>query len=99
MQRLQKPPVLSERACPAWHDASPPGSCSHLPLDEIRRPISRLREFRGGRMPPAASTSAARAQRQLGALAGCSQRQIANALQGHDRLAAAVIHRLHEILL
>jgi transcriptional regulator with XRE-family HTH domain len=38
-------------------------------------------------------------QRQLGALVGRSQGQIANYLWGRDPLSAAITHRLREILL
>jgi hypothetical protein len=77
-----------------------------LPFNEIRRPISRLREFGGGLMPPAVAVEIkfrcrqrGITQRQLAALVGRSRGQIANALRGHDPLSAAVTRRLRELLL
>jgi hypothetical protein len=77
-----------------------------LPLHEIKRPVSRLHHFGGGYIPPAVAREIefrrrqrGITQRQLAALVGRSQGQIANALRGHDPLSAAITHRLHEILL
>jgi hypothetical protein len=75
-----------------------------LPLAEIMRPVSRLRQFGGGPAAVACEIEFRRRQRglsqsQLGSLIGRSQGQIANALRGHDPISGTAVHRLRDILL
>jgi hypothetical protein len=84
-----------------------PRPAGQLPLlPELNRPVSRLRQFGGGFVPPAVATEIefqrrrrGLSQRQLAARIGRSQGQIANALRGHDPISGSVVNRLREILL
>jgi hypothetical protein len=69
------------------------------------RPVSRLRDFGGGIVPPAVAIEIefrrrqrGLTQRELATLIGRSQGQLANALRGHDPISGAVVNRLREIL-
>jgi hypothetical protein len=83
-----------------------PRPAGQIPLlPEIERPVSRLRDFGGGVVPPAVAMEIefrrrrrGLSQRQLGAKIGRSQGQIANALRGHDPLSSWAVNRLREIL-
>jgi Helix-turn-helix len=70
------------------------------------RPVSRLRDFGGGIVPPAVAVEIefrrrqrGLTQRELATLIGRSQGQLANALRGHDPISGTVINRLREALL
>jgi hypothetical protein len=84
-----------------------PRPAGQLPLlPELNRPVSRLREFGGGFVPPAVAKEIefqrrrrGLSQSQLAARIGRSQGQIANALRGHDPISGSVVNRLREILL
>jgi hypothetical protein len=83
-----------------------PKPAGQIPLlPEIERPVSRLREFGGGIVPPAVAVEIefkrrrlGLTQRQLGDMIGRSQGQIANALRGHDPIASSVVNRLRDVL-
>jgi hypothetical protein len=73
---------------------------------ELERPVSRLRDFGGGFVPPAVRLEIEWRRRQLGlsqlelaALISRSQGQYANAIRGHDPISGAAVNRLREILL
>jgi len=64
---------------------------------EFERPVSRLRDFGGGVVPPAVRVEIEWRRRQLGfsqielaAMIGRSQGQLANALRGHDPISRVV---------
>lgn len=70
------------------------------------KPPSRLRDFRGGPVPPAVAEEIKFRRRQrgltqghLGALVGRSRGQLANAFRGHDPISARVVNRLRDVLL
>jgi hypothetical protein len=74
-------------------------------LPEIERPVTRLRQFGGHKMPKPVAIEAEFRRQQLGlsqhelaAKIGCSQGQYANAIRGHDPLSAFVTNRLREVL-
>ena len=76
-----------------------------LPLAEIKRPVSRFREFGGGFVPAAVASEIEfkRRQRglsqlQVGRMIGLSQGQFANAIRGHDPISARAINRLREVM-
>jgi hypothetical protein len=73
-------------------------------LPEIERPVSRLREFGAGFVPPAVAVEMefrrrrlGLSQRQYAAMLGISQGQLANALRGHDPISAFAVNRAREI--
>jgi hypothetical protein len=77
-----------------------------LLFPELSKPVARLHAFGGGIIPPpvAAEIEFRRrqkgwSQRQLAAVIGRSQGQLANALRGHDPISAAVVNRLRDVLL
>lgn len=82
----------------------PAGQLSLLP--ELK-PVSRLRDFGGGFVPPAVALEIefyrrrrlGLTQQELAGQIGCSQGQLANALRGHDPISRAVVNRLRKILL
>ena len=74
-------------------------------LPEIERPVSRLRHFGGGKVPPAVALEIEHlrirrglSQRELAARIGVSQGQYANARRGHDPLSAFAVNRVREAL-
>jgi hypothetical protein len=78
------------------------GQISLLP--EIERPVSRLRNFRGGIVPAAVAREIefqrrrhGWTQRALAAMIGCKQPQLSNALRGHDPVSSFVVNRLRDI--
>jgi hypothetical protein len=75
-------------------------------LPEIERPVSRLRDFGGGIIPPAVAAEIEFRRRrhgwsqlQLARLMGRSQGQYANAIRGHDPISATAVNRLRELLI
>src|SRR5262249_31166463 len=84
-----------------------PRPAGQLPLlPEFERPVSRLRDFGGGVVPPAVRVEIEWRRRQLGlsqielaAMIGRSQGQLANALRGHDPISRVVVNRLRDILI
>jgi hypothetical protein len=82
-----------------------PAVAGQLPLlPEIERPVSRLRDFGGGFVPPAVAVEIefrrrrlGLSQRQYAAMLGVSQGQLANALRGHDPISAFAVNRAREI--
>jgi hypothetical protein len=77
-----------------------------LLLPEFNKPVSRLRDFGGGFVPPSVAREIefrrrqrGLSQRDLGKLIGRSQGQLANALRGHDPVSAFVVNRLRDVLL
>ena len=73
-------------------------------LPEIERPVSRLREFGAGFVPPAVAVEIefrrrrlGLSQRQYASMLGVSQGQYANALRGHDPISAFAVNRAREI--
>lgn len=77
-----------------------------IPLFPEMKPIARLQAFGGGYIPRAVAAEIefrrrqrGLSQRQLGALVGRSQGQLANALRGHDPISSAVVNRLRDALL
>ena len=77
-----------------------------LLFPELSKPVARLQAFGGGYIPrPVAAEIEFRrrqrdsAERELAALVGRSQGQLANALRGHDPIAAPVVNRLRDALL
>ena len=77
-----------------------------LLFPELSKPVSRLRAFGGGLVPPAVAEEIefqrgqrGLTQRQLAALAGRSQSQLSNALRGHDPISALAVNRLRDALL
>jgi hypothetical protein len=77
-----------------------------LLFPEFEKPVHRLHQFGGGRMPPAVAHEAEfrrrqlnLSQRQLAALVGLSQGQYANAIRGHDPISAHATNRLRDVLL
>lgn len=77
-----------------------------IPLFPEMKPVARLQAFGGGYIPRAVAAEIEfrrrqreLSQRQLGALVGRSQGQLANALRGHDPISAAVVNRLRDALL
>ena len=77
-----------------------------LLFPELSKPVARLQAFGGGYIPrPVADEIEFRrrqrdlSQRELAALVGRSQGQLANALRGHDPISAAVVNRLRDVLL
>jgi len=84
-----------------------PRPAGQLPLlPELDRPVSRLREFGAGFMPPSVAREIEFLRRQLGlsqtqlaSLIGRSQGQLANAVRGHDPISGAAVNRLREVLL
>jgi len=84
-----------------------PRPAGQLPLlRELDRPVGRLRDFGGGFVPMAVALEIefrrrqrGLSQRMLAAMVGRSQGQLANALRGHDPIAATVVNRLRDILL
>jgi hypothetical protein len=82
-----------------------PRFAGQLPLLPFK-PVSRLRQFGGGKIPPAVSLEIEHrrrqirlSQRELAARIGVSQGQYANAIRGHDPVSAFVVNRLRESLL
>jgi hypothetical protein len=76
-----------------------------LLFPELSKPVARLHAFGGGIIPPpvAAEIEFRRrqrrlSQRELAALVGRSQGQLANALRGHDPISAAAVNRLRDVL-
>jgi hypothetical protein len=70
------------------------------------KPVARLQAFGGGYIPRAVASEIefrrqkrGLSQRQLAALVGRSQGQLANALRGHDPISARVVNRLRDALL
>lgn len=83
-----------------------PRPAGQLPLFESLKPVSRLRDFGGGLVPPAVAREIEfhrrrlrLSQQKLASLIGRSQGQLANALRGHDPISPAPVNRLREILL
>lgn len=84
-----------------------PQPAGQLPLFERLKPVSRLRDFGGGFVPPAVALEIefyrrrrlGLTQQELASQVGCSQGQLANALRGHDPISRAVVNRLRKILL
>lgn len=77
-----------------------------LLFPELSKPVARLQAFGGGYIPRAVAAEIEfrrhqrdLSQRQLGALVGRSQGQLANALRGHDPISSAVVNRLRDALL
>jgi hypothetical protein len=77
-----------------------------LPFPELSKPVARLQAFGGGYIPKAVALEIEHrrkdrglSQRQLAALAGRSQGQLANALRGHDPISAPVVNRLRDALI
>ena len=77
-----------------------------LLFPELSKPVARLQAFGGGYVPKAVAAEIefrrrqrGLSQRQLAALAGRSQGQLANALRGHDPISAPVVNRLRDALL
>jgi hypothetical protein len=73
-------------------------------LPEIEQPVSRLRDFGCGFVPPAVAVEIEFRRRRLGlsqreyaAKLGISQSQLANALRGHDPISAFAVNRAREI--
>jgi hypothetical protein len=82
-----------------------PRPAGQLPLLSLK-PVSRLRDFRGGLVPPSVAREIEfqRKQRglsqcQLGEMIGRSQGQLANALRGHDPISGSAVNRLRDVLL
>jgi hypothetical protein len=82
-----------------------PRLAGQLPLLP-EKPVSRLRDFGGGFVPPSVAREIefrrrqrGLSQRDLGKLIGRSQGQLANALRGHDPVSAFVVNRLRDVLL
>jgi hypothetical protein len=82
-----------------------PGGQAPL-FPEFERPVSRLRDFGGGVVPPAVRVEIEWRRRQVGlsqielaAMIGRSQGQLANALRGHDPISRVVVNRLRDILI
>ena len=97
----QKPRLTDKRA-------PKPADQVVLPFTEpqVRRPVARLRDFGGGRVPPVVAEEIEFRRHQLGwsqrelARRCCiSQPQLANALRAHDPLSSWVTNRLRDILL
>jgi transcriptional regulator with XRE-family HTH domain len=70
------------------------------------KPVARLQAFGGGYIPRAVASEIefrrqkrGLSQRQLAALVGRSQGQLANALRDHDPISARVVNRLRDALL
>ena len=79
------------------------GQLSLLP--EIDRPVSRLKNFGGGFIPPAValeieflSRQCGLSQTQLSTMIGRSQGHLANALRGHDPISSLAVNRLRELI-
>jgi hypothetical protein len=96
-RRAYRPRALTRKA------PRPAGQISLLP--EIDRPVSRLHQFGGGRIPLAVALEIEHlrnrrglSQRELAAKIGVSQGQYANACRGHDPLSAFAVNRLRETL-
>ena len=77
-----------------------------LLFPELSKPVARLQAFGGGYIPRAVADEIEfrrrqrdLSQRELAALVGRSQGQLANALRGHDPISAAVVNRLRDVLL
>jgi hypothetical protein len=77
-----------------------------LLFPELSKPVARLQAFGGGYIPrPVAAEIEFRrrqrnlSQRELAALVGRSQGQLANALRGHDPISAPIVNRLRDVLL
>ncbi len=77
-----------------------------IPLFPEMKPVARLQAFGGGYIPRAVAAEIefrrrqrGLSQRQLGALVGRSQGQLANALRGHDPISSGVVNRLRDALL
>ena len=82
-----------------------PRPAGQLPLLPDK-PVSRLRQFGGGKIPRAVALEIEHkrqqlglSQRQLAARIGISQGQYANAIRHHDPVSAFVVNRLREVLL
>jgi hypothetical protein len=74
-------------------------------LPEFDRPVSRLRQFGGGFVPPSVALEIEHhrhrhglSQREIAARIGVSQGQYANACRGHDPLSAFAVNRLRDVL-
>jgi hypothetical protein len=72
---------------------------------EFDRPVSRLRQFGGGFVPPSVALEIEHlrhrhglSQREIAARIGISQGQYANARRGHDPLSAFAVNRLRDVL-
>lgn len=82
-----------------------PQPAGQLPLlPEIDRPVSRLSQFGGGKVPAAVALEMEHRRRRLGlsqceiaARIGISQGQYANAIRGHDPLSAFAVNRLRDV--
>jgi hypothetical protein len=77
-----------------------------LLFPELSKPVARLQAFGGGYIPRAVASEIefrrqqrGLSQRELAALVGRSQGQLANALRGHDPISARVVNRLRDALL
>jgi hypothetical protein len=77
-----------------------------LLFPELSKPVARLQAFGAGYIPRAVASEIefrrqqrGLSQRQLAALVGRSQGQLANALRGHDPISSAVVNRLRDVLL
>jgi Helix-turn-helix len=77
-----------------------------LLFPELSKPVARLQAFGGGYIPRAVASEIefrrqqlGLSQRQLAALVGRSQGQLANAIRGHDPISARVVNRLRDVLL
>ena len=82
-----------------------PRLAGQLPLLPFK-PVSRLRQFGGGKIPPTVALEIEHkrrrlrlSQREFAAKIGISQGQFANAIRGHDPVSAFVVNRLREALL
>lgn len=86
--------------------ARAPRAAGQILLFPEMKPVARLQAFGGGFIPRAVAAEIefrrrqrGLSQRQLAALAGRSQGQLANALRGHDPISAPVVNRLRDALL
>lgn len=93
-----RPRPIVKRAC------SLSGQLPLLP--EIEKPVTRLRDFNGGKVPPNVAREIDFRRRQLGvtqeqlaAVAGISQPQLSNGLQQRFGWSPKVVRRLREALL